>query len=107
MKADALAQLRARLAYQKELARNSTEKSHAEEVDEMWKWIKISFIVALPICVVSSLKDIILGDHHHVDDGPQPDYMKIRNKSYPWTCEDCALFDQKCWDACKVELRNA
>ena len=107
MKQEALEQLRARLAFQKELAKNSPHKSHAEEVDEMWRWIKISFIIALPICVLSSVKDILFGAHHGHDDGPQPDYMKIRTKSFPWECEDCELFNQKCWNDCRAEKRAA
>lgn len=103
MKAEALEQIKARLAHQKMLAATSTHMSHDEEVDEMWKWIKISFIVAFPVCVLSAAKDIILGDHGHGEHGPQPDYMKIRKKEFPWECEDCALFDTACWKKCKAE----
>ena len=103
MKKDALEQIRARLAYQKELQAKHPGHSHKEEVDEMWKWIKISFIVAIPICVVSSLKDVFFGEHAHEAHGPQPDYMRIRTKAFPWDCEDCALFDQKCFNACRAE----
>uniref|UniRef100_A0A6V1BKT9 Cytochrome c oxidase subunit n=1 Tax=Thalassionema nitzschioides TaxID=33649 RepID=A0A6V1BKT9_9STRA len=103
MKEQANEQIRARLAYQKELRASSGAHSHAEEVDEMWKWIKISFIVALPVCALSCVKDLIFEEHHHDDGGPKPDYMKIRKKEFPWECEDCALFDQKCWNACRAE----
>jgi cytochrome c oxidase subunit 6a len=103
MKADALEQIRARLAYQKELKAGSHAHTHDEEVNEMWKWIKISFMVGLPICILSGLKDIFFGEHHHDDGSPKPEYMKIRTSSFPWECEDCALFDQKCWNACRAE----
>eukprot|EP00545_Synedropsis_sp_CCMP1620_P002307 CAMPEP_0119007054 /NCGR_PEP_ID=MMETSP1176-20130426/2736_1 /TAXON_ID=265551 /ORGANISM="Synedropsis recta cf, Strain CCMP1620" /LENGTH=108 /DNA_ID=CAMNT_0006959117 /DNA_START=187 /DNA_END=513 /DNA_ORIENTATION=+ len=103
MKKDALEQIRARLAYQKELKANAHGHTHAEEVNEMYKWIKISFMVGLPICFVSSLKDIFFGEHPHEHEGAQPEYMKIRTSSFPWDCEDCALFDQKCWNACRAE----
>eukprot|EP00546_Thalassionema_frauenfeldii_P006669 CAMPEP_0178913542 /NCGR_PEP_ID=MMETSP0786-20121207/10901_1 /TAXON_ID=186022 /ORGANISM="Thalassionema frauenfeldii, Strain CCMP 1798" /LENGTH=141 /DNA_ID=CAMNT_0020586297 /DNA_START=27 /DNA_END=452 /DNA_ORIENTATION=- len=103
MKEQAIEQIRARLAYQKELRSSRGGHSHAEEVDEMWKWIKISFIVAFPVCILSCVKDLVFGEHPHHDDSPKPDYMKIRNKAFPWECEDCALFDQKCWNACKAE----
>merc|ERR1711862_867082 len=59
MQAEILAQVEARIAKQKEIYK-ATHKSMDEEVDEMWKWIKISFIVAFPICVLSSLKNIFL-----------------------------------------------
>lgn len=101
MKASAIKQLQARVAAQKEMLRNSTEKSHSEEIVEMWKWIKISMYVATPICIISAAKDFYM-DHPHEKD-IQVDYMKIRNKPFPWECDDCALFDQKCWDACKAE----
>jgi cytochrome c oxidase subunit 6a len=106
MKKDAIEQLRARLAYQKEIeSAKHSGHSHADEVNEMWKWIRISFMIAFPICCVSVVKDLVLGEHHHHDDGPLPDYMKIRNKAFPWECGDCSLFDQKCWNACKAEKR--
>ena len=107
MKKDALEQLRARIAHQKEIEA-AHHKSHAEEVDEMWKWIKISIVIAFPVCVASSFKDIIFGeDHGHPHEGPQPEYMHIRNKSFPWECEDCELFNLKCWKQCRAEQQQA
>lgn len=103
MEAEALEQLKARIAVQKEIFQHQ-HKSDAEEMDEMWKWVKISLMVALPVCVLASFKDILFGDHHHPDEGPQPDYMKIRNKEFPWECEDCALFDSQCWKQCRAEM---
>lgn len=102
MKSEALAQLRARIARQKEIEKGN-HVSHAEEVDEMYKWIKISFMVATPVCILSVLKDLIAGHDHHDDHGPKPDYMNIRTKAFPWECEDCPLFDAKCWDKCRAE----
>mmetsp|Transcript_20134 Transcript_20134/g.22990 ORF Transcript_20134/g.22990 Transcript_20134/m.22990 type:complete len:142 (-) Transcript_20134:327-752(-) len=100
---DATQHLRERLAYQKELAAANPGHSHEEEVDEMWKWIKISFIIAIPVCVLACAKDYFFEEHHHDDGKAKPDYMKVRKKEFPWDCEDCALFDQPCWDKCKAE----
>eukprot|EP00559_Dactyliosolen_fragilissimus_P004714 CAMPEP_0184862212 /NCGR_PEP_ID=MMETSP0580-20130426/6702_1 /TAXON_ID=1118495 /ORGANISM="Dactyliosolen fragilissimus" /LENGTH=104 /DNA_ID=CAMNT_0027359969 /DNA_START=531 /DNA_END=845 /DNA_ORIENTATION=+ len=101
MQKEVVAQLRARIALQKEI--ESGNHSHAEELNEMWKWVKISIMVAAPVCVLTVAKDIVLGEHAHRKEGPLPDYMNIRNKPFPWECEDCALFDQKCWDKCRAE----
>merc|ERR1740139_1092055 len=68
---------------------------YEEEVDEMWKWIKISFIVAIPVCILSSIKDIV-GEHHYRKEGELPDYMSIRSKPFPWECENCSYFDFSC-----------
>jgi cytochrome c oxidase subunit 6a len=101
MKAEAIEQLRARVAAQKQVLA-ATHKSHDEELDEMYKWIRISFMVAAPIVALSLAKDIIFPDHPHRPDGELPEYMKIRNKSFPWECEDCDLFDLKCWRQCRA-----
>mmetsp|Transcript_4506 Transcript_4506/g.4273 ORF Transcript_4506/g.4273 Transcript_4506/m.4273 type:complete len:147 (-) Transcript_4506:275-715(-) len=106
MKSEALAQLRARIARQKEIEKG-THISHDAEVKEMWKWIKISFMVAIPVCVLSVIKDVVAGHEHHDDSKPVPDYMNIRTKAFPWECEDCALFDGKCWEKCRAEKEAA
>mmetsp|Transcript_12020 Transcript_12020/g.22341 ORF Transcript_12020/g.22341 Transcript_12020/m.22341 type:complete len:144 (+) Transcript_12020:674-1105(+) len=102
MEAEAIAQLRARVRRQKEIM-NATEHSHSEEIAEMWKWIKMSFFVATPICVLSVAKDVFLVDHVHRRAGPEPDYMAIQVKEFPWDCETCALFDLECWKKCREE----
>mmetsp|Transcript_33483 Transcript_33483/g.61508 ORF Transcript_33483/g.61508 Transcript_33483/m.61508 type:complete len:150 (+) Transcript_33483:61-510(+) len=102
MKAEAIAQLRARVRRQKEIA-DATGHSEAEELAEMWKWIKISFAVATPVCVLSVVKDLTLIDHAHRPHGPLPDYMAIQTKEFPWECETCALFDLECWKKCREE----
>jgi len=102
MEAEAIAQLRARVRRQKEIM-DATQHSHAEEVAEMWKWIKISFVVATPVCVLSILKDILFVPHAHRPTGPLPDYMAIQTKEFPWECETCALFDLECWKKCRAE----
>jgi len=102
MEAEAIAQLRARVRRQKEIM-DATTHSEAEEVAEMWKWIKVSFIVAFPVCVLSVVKDLTLIDHPHRKEGPQPDYMAIQVKEFPWECENCALFDLECWKKCRAE----
>ena len=102
MEAEAIAQLRARVRRQKEIM-DATQHSHAEEVAEMWKWIKISFVVATPVCVLSILKDILFVPHAHRPTGPLPDYMAIQTKEFPWECETCALFDLEYWKKCRAE----
>jgi len=104
MKKEVVAQLKARIARQKEI--ESGHHSHAEEVAEMNRWIKISIIVALPGCVLLLVKDKLFEEHAHRPEGPLPDYMKIRTKEYPWECEDCNLFDSKCWKQCEEEKAN-
>ena len=49
-----------------------------EQVAEMWKWIKISFVVATPVCVLSVAKDVFFVDHVHRPHGPLPDYMAVQ-----------------------------
>jgi hypothetical protein len=105
MISDSIEQIRARVARQAEIVKAS-HHSFSEEVDEMWKWVKISLIIMFPLCALSSLKDILFGEDHsaHHHDGPLPDYMKIRNKAFPWECEDCDLFDTACWKKCKADM---
>ena len=102
MEAEAVAQLRARVRRQKEIM-DATQHSETEEIAEMWKWIKISFIVAAPVCVLSVLKDLLFVPHAHRPHGPLPDYMDIQVKEFPWECETCALFDLECWKKCRAE----
>ena len=102
MEAEAIAQLRARVRRQKEIM-DATQHNEAEEIAEMWKWIKISFVVAVPVCVLSVAKDILLVDHVHRPEGELPDYMNIQVKEFPWECETCALFDLECWKKCRAE----
>jgi|EP00550_Attheya_septentrionalis_P000753 cytochrome c oxidase subunit 6a len=102
MQAEAIAQLQARIARQKDIMK-ATHKSEAEEMEEMWKWVKISIFIAIPLVVAASAKDILFEEHAHRKVGPEPDYMAIRKKEFPWECENCALFDGHCWDACRAE----
>jgi len=102
MEAEAIAQLRARVRRQKEI-KDAVHHSEEEEVAEMWKWIKISAVVAAPVCVLSILKDVFLIEHAHRKHGPMPDYMEIQVKEFPWECENCALFDLECWKKCREE----
>ena len=45
MQAEAIEQVRARIAYQKEVMAANPHKSHDEEWKELWTWIKISIFV--------------------------------------------------------------
>merc|ERR1719223_633511 len=101
MRKEAVKQLQERIAQQKQVVENQGHKSHAEEVEEMWTWIKLSLYVAVPVCLVSAAKDLVM-EHPH-EKGLDVDYMKIRNKPFPWECDDCSLFDNKCWAACRAE----
>lgn len=102
MKKEALEQIKARIAKQKDIEKGM-HVNHADEVAEMWKWIKISILVATPICVLSVVKDLTLVEHPHRKHGPEPDYMRIRNKEFPWECSDCELFNSECWKKCRAE----
>jgi cytochrome c oxidase subunit 6a len=101
MKKEAIEHLKARLSKQKEIEKGN-HIPHEEEMIEMAKWIKISFIVAVPVCVLSVAKDMFL-DHPHRKEGPEPDYMRIRKKEFPWECSDCELFNGDCWKKCREE----
>jgi cytochrome c oxidase subunit 6a len=106
MEAEAIAQLRARVRRQKEIM-DATEHSVEEELAEMWKWVKISAIVAAPVCVLSVVKDVLFVPHAHRPEGDLPDYMNIQVKEFPWECETCALFDLECWKKCRAERASA
>lgn len=101
MQQQAIEQIRARVAYQKELLK-SKEHSH-EDVAEMWRWVNITFWVALPICGLSALYSLFFDEHPHRFEGELPEYMSVRSKEFPWECEDCDLFDLKCWKKCRAE----
>jgi cytochrome c oxidase subunit 6a len=102
MKKEAIEHLKARLSKQKEIEKGNYI-SHEEEIAEMVKWVKISVIVAAPVCVLTVAKDLLLIDHPHRKHGPEPDYMRIRNKEFPWECSDCELFNGPCWKKCREE----
>ena len=72
MQAEAVAQIRARLAYQKEIMEANPHKSHSEEWTELWTWIRISIFVCGPVCVFGILKDLVVEEHHHRPEGPLP-----------------------------------
>ena len=62
MTKEAIEQLRARVAYQKSLL---SAKSHSvsEEIEEMWRWVNITFWVGIPIVVASALFTMIFDEH--------------------------------------------
>jgi cytochrome c oxidase subunit 6a len=103
MQAEAIEQVRARIAYQKEVMAANPHKSHDEEWTELWLWIKISIFVAGPGCFLMMGKDALIEEHHHRPDGPFPEYMNIRSKEFPWECDQCPLFDLDCWKKCRAE----
>ena len=99
---DATEQIRARVQYQKELMK--AKGHHAEEdVAEMWRWLNITFWVALPVCFASALYTVFFDVHAHRVDGELPEYMHVRSKEFPWECSDCDLFDMACWKKCRAE----
>ena len=101
MQAEAVEQIRARVAYQKELM--AGKHGVEEDVHEMWRWINITFTVGIPICILSVAYTTFFDEHHHRFDGPLPEYMSVRSKEFPWQCGECDLFDLKCWKKCKAE----
>ena len=106
MQAEAVDQIRARIAYQKEVMAANPHKSHAEEWDELWMWIKISIFVCGPVVVFGITKDLFMEEHHHRPESGLPDYMGIRNKEFPWACGNCDLFDLDCWKKCRAEQKS-
>lgn len=102
MQAEAVSQIRARVAYQKELIK-AHEHSMEEEIAEMWRWVNISFWVAIPVTILSGIYSITMDEHPHRVDQGVPEYMKIRSKEFPWQCGDCDFFDGKCWKQCRAE----
>jgi len=102
MKKEAIEHLKARISKQKEIEKGN-HISHADELAEMTKWIKITVLIAVPVCVLSVAKDLFLIDHPHRKTGPEPDYMRIRKTEFPWECEDCELFNGECWKKCREE----
>ena len=62
MTKEAIEQLRARVAYQKTLL---ATKSHAveEEVKEMWRWVNITFMVGIPIVLLSAFYSAFFDVH--------------------------------------------
>eukprot|EP00816_Leptocylindrus_hargravesii_P012247 CAMPEP_0196806702 /NCGR_PEP_ID=MMETSP1362-20130617/6615_1 /TAXON_ID=163516 /ORGANISM="Leptocylindrus danicus, Strain CCMP1856" /LENGTH=73 /DNA_ID=CAMNT_0042180301 /DNA_START=141 /DNA_END=362 /DNA_ORIENTATION=+ len=73
----------------------------------MTKWKKLFIYVAAPVSALKGVTDFFASHDHPHEEGPLPDYMKIRNKAYSWECDDCALFDTKCWKECRAEKANA
>lgn len=105
MQAEAIEQIRSRVKYQKELL--SAQGHGHDDVEEMWRWLNITFWVALPVCAVSLLYTIFFDEHKHRIEENVPEYMKIRTKEFPWECGDCDLFDMKCWKKCRAEKEAA
>lgn len=104
MKAEALEQIKARLAYQKELMKTQDPAHHLqEEITEMYKWVKVTFSIGLPICLLSVVYSFVMEEHAHKPDGELPEFIAIRKKEFPWECGDCDLFDGACWKKCRAE----
>ena len=73
----------------------------------MAKWKKISY-AGFPLVGLFIVGNVFIHfSHEHHDDHDRTlyPYEKIRNKAYPWSCEDCNLFDGHCWDKCKEAKR--
>jgi hypothetical protein len=79
----------------------SAEQFHADHVKTMENWKKYTYM-GLPVIGGLLVFNVYLHfahGHHHSD--VTYSYQKIRSKAFPWSCPDCALFDQDCWNACK------
>ena len=105
MKAQSIEQIRIRVNHQKALL--AAQDHGHDDAEEMFKWAKYSFMIGMPICALSLTYSIVMEDHPHRHEGPEPAYMKVRIKEFPWRCPDCDLLDYACWDACKAEKAAA
>jgi len=103
MQAETIEQLRARVKYQKELL--AAQDHGHDDKEEMYRWLNITFWVALPVVGLSTLFTLIFDEHPHRIEGELPEYMKIRSKEFPWECSDCDLFDGNCWKQCRAEKK--
>lgn len=101
MKAEAVEQIRARIAYQKAL--KAKHHTYEEEVGEMWRWVNFTFYLAIPLSIASTLYTYLFDEHPHRIEGPLPEYMNIRTKEFPWECSNCDLLDLPCWKECRAE----
>ena len=101
MQAQSIEQIRARVKYQKELL--AAQDHGHDDVEEMWRWVNISFWVGIPVVLISALLTLIFDEHGHRFEGELPEYMHVRTKEFPWECGDCDLFDLKCWKRCRAE----
>lgn len=68
MTKEAIEQLRARVAYQKSLL-SSKNHSIQEEVDEMWRWVNITFWVGFPIVLASAFFSMFFDEHRKWERG--------------------------------------
>jgi cytochrome c oxidase subunit 6a len=107
MQSEAVAQIRARIAYQKEIMAANPHKSHSEEWNELWLWIKISLFICGPGCILGVTKDLLFEVHHHRPEENLPEYMGIRKKEFPWECDQCDIFHLECWKKCRAEKEKA
>lgn len=57
----------------------------------------ISFATLATIFILATEK------HKHNE---RPDLYKFRSKPYHWSCNDCSLFEQDCWDECKGRKKH-
>ncbi len=101
MQAEAVQQIRARVQYQKELSKLH-EHPIEEEVAEMWRWVNLTFVVGIPIVLLSAFYSAFFDEHPHRFEGELPEYMNVRSKEYPWECGECNLFDMPCWQKCRA-----
>lgn len=104
MRSEMFAQIEARVAVAKLAA--AKEHSQEHEIEEMSLWLKISFMVMIPLSILGGFKDVFFGDHVHRKEGPEPDCLKIRSKPFAWECKDCAYFDLECWEKCRAKKKG-
>jgi hypothetical protein len=102
MQAQAIEQIRARVQIQTKIVQGQVHHSVEEEMAESRRWANITFMVALPICVLSAAYSYFFDGHVHRFEGELPEFMKVRTKEFPWECSDCDLFDGKCWEKCRA-----
>ena len=104
MEKDAIEQMRARIKYQKETMGHAEAHLNEEKV-EQFRWLNMTFLVGMPVCLAWGIYCFLFDEHSHRDDGELPEYMKVRNKEFPWDCSECDLVDLECWQKCKAAAK--
>ena len=66
------------------------------------RWLQVSKIGVGVVGAVTAYVVVVEATHsHHHEEKPEYEHLKIRTKAFPWSCEDCALFDTACWKKCR------
>jgi len=69
---------------------------------DMNSWVKISAGAFGACGVIAAYVTYVESQHEHHHDEEARSYKKIRNKPFPWSCNDCSFFDLQCFRECKA-----